>query len=83
MLSRSRIYSSLQDMYERYSSVAKTIEFEKRRYALQGYLRKPKHILHLYHCAEEQHYIVVYTKYSLPVLIKAFYSVDEIELAQL
>lgn len=70
-------------MYERYSSPAEELEFEKHRYILKGYRRKFDKFLHMYYCAEEQHYIVVYTKYNLPVLIKHFYSVDEVKLADM
>lgn len=80
---RLRIYSCLQDMYERYSSPAEEIEFEKKRYVFKGYRRKFDHFIHMYHCAAEQHYIVVYTKSNLPVLIKPFYSVDDVQIAEL
>ena len=80
---RLRIYSCLQDMYERYSSPAEELGFEKKRYIFKGFRRKFDQFIHLYHCADEQHYIVVYLKYNLPVLIKTIYSVDEIKLVDL
>ena len=80
-----RVYSCLLDMYERYSSqsIAEKLTFENRRYCLIGERRKGGIYLHLYHCEDEQHYILVHLRYNLPFLIKAIYSVDEIKLADL
>lgn len=83
MLSRSRVYSSLQDMYERYSTPAKTIKLEKHVYRFKGMRRKIAQSIHLYHCEKERHYIIVYLKYNFPVLIKPIYSVDAIDLTHL
>ena len=82
---RLRIYSCLQDMYERYSSqaIAEKLIFENHSYRLIGERRKGNVFLHLYHCNDEQHYVLVHLRYNLPVLIKAFYSVSEIKLANL
>lgn len=78
-----RLYSCIQDMYERYSSPADELGFENHRYVLKGYRRKFDKFIHLYHCVEEQHFIAVYLKHNLPVLIKTIYSIDEIKIADL
>lgn len=80
---RLRAYSCLQDMYECFSAVVDELEFENQRYRHKGSRRKFEQTIHLYHCAEEQHYLVIYTKSNLPVLIKPFYSVNQIKLADL
>lgn len=83
MLSVQLSYSSLQDMYERYSIAAKRIKLEGHIYRFIGVRRKIDHSIHLYHCEKERHYIIVYLKYSFPVLIKPIYSVDAIDLTHL
>lgn len=85
MASKLRIYSCLQDMYERYQacSVTEKLKFENLYYSLKKTRRKGDMYLHLYHCADEQHYILVHLRYNLPVLIKAFYSIDEVDLKNL
>lgn len=83
MTRRLRTYSCLQDMYERYSAPAEEIKFEKRLYRFKGSRRNFNQVIHLFHCADEQHFIVVYLKFNLPALIKAFYSVDDVRIADL
>lgn len=83
MTMRLRAYSCLQDMYESFSAAVEELKFENHKYRLKGSRRKFDQIINLYHCAEEQHYIVIYTKFNLPVLIKPFYSVNEVKLADL
>lgn len=80
-----RVYSCLQDMYERYSAqaIAEILVFEKHRYRLMGERRKNDMYIHLYHCEVEQHYLLVHLRYNLPFLIKPFYSVNEIKLVDL
>lgn len=80
---RLRLYSCIQDMYERYSSPADELGLENHRYVLKGCRRKFDQFIHLYHCAEEQHFIVIYLKHNLPVLIKTVYSIDEIKIVNL
>lgn len=83
MSMRLRAYSCLQDMYECYSAPAQELKFEKHLYRFRGSRRKFDQFIHMYHCADEQHYLVVYLKSSLPVLIKAFYSVEEVKIANM
>ena len=83
MQTHLRDYSNLQDMYERYSTPARKIRFEQRVYRFKGVKRNFDHFIHLYHCESERHFIVVYLRYNLPVLIKPIYSIDKIQLAEL
>ncbi|MEG0380332.1 MAG: hypothetical protein RR603_01380 [Kurthia sp.] len=75
MPSKLRIYSCLQDMYERYSAyaIAEEVMFEERRYQLVGERRKADVYIHLYRSDEEQQNILVYLRNNLPFLIKPIY----------
>lgn len=73
-------YRSRQDLYERYSSPAREIEFEGHIYQLIGSKREKDRSLHLYNCEKEQHYIEIYLQFNLPFLVKAFYSIEEVKI---
>lgn len=70
-------------MYESFSGIVDELKFESQLYRRKGSRRKFDQFVHLYHCSEEQHYLVVYTKFNMPVLIRSLYSVNEVKLADL
>ncbi|MEG0275308.1 MAG: hypothetical protein RR603_03045 [Kurthia sp.] len=80
MLVNSKKYKDLEDLYKRYSKLVSLLVFEGRKYKFKDAKVEGGYKLHLYHCEDERHYILIHLKKEKAVLVQTFYSVEEVKV---